>query len=236
MWQRLLPALADEGYRALAPDLAGFGDSPPDPPGTWERHIAELERLCAELELGSVALIVHDWGGLIGLRWACDHPGRAGSIVASDTGFFPDGKWHGLAKAMRTSGQGEELMGQFTREGFGGMMAALSPGFDETAIEEYWKSFATPEGRQGLLELYRSGDFEKMEPYRGRLASLGVPFLALWGENDEFAPVAGAYRFRKEIPNARVEVVEGAGHFLFADEPERCAEAVIAFLENTYRV
>ena len=44
MWRDTLPALADAGWRGLAPDLAGFGDSPPDPPGTWERQVEALER------------------------------------------------------------------------------------------------------------------------------------------------------------------------------------------------
>jgi haloalkane dehalogenase len=44
MWRHLLPALATAGWRAVAPDLAGFGDSPPDPPGTWERHVEAVER------------------------------------------------------------------------------------------------------------------------------------------------------------------------------------------------
>jgi len=235
MWHRLLPALAAAGYRALAPDLPGFGDSEPDPPGTWERHLEAVERFCEGLGLEQVALVVHDWGGLVGLRWACDNPSRPSAIVASDTGFFPDGKWHGLAKSLRTPGQGEELVAQFTREGVGAMMASLSSGFDEAAADEYWKAFATPEGRQGVLDLYRSGDFEKMEPYRGKLADLNVPFLCLWGENDEFAPLAGAYRFRKEISHAEVVVIEGAGHFVYADEPERCAEAIVAFLDSAHR-
>jgi pimeloyl-ACP methyl ester carboxylesterase len=232
MWQRLLPALAAAGYRALAPDLPGFGDSEPDPPGTWERHLEALEAFRLRLGLESVALVVHDWGGLIGLRWACDHPGAASAIVASDTGFFPDGKWHGLAKGLRTPEQGEELIAQFTREGFAAMLASLSSGFDEAATTEYWKTFERPEGRRGVLELYRSGDFEKLEPYRGKLAALGVPFLALWGENDQFAPPAGAYRFRKEISHAEVVVIDGAGHFAFADAPNAAADAVIAFLNR----
>src|SRR4051794_28570164 len=99
MWRGVLPALGEAGWRAVAPDLAGFGDSPADPPGTWERHVESLERLRSELGLERVLLVVHDWGGLIGLRWACDHPGAAGALVLSNTGFFPDGKWHGLADA-----------------------------------------------------------------------------------------------------------------------------------------
>src|SRR4249920_1182630 len=74
MWRSVLSALADAGRRAIAPDLPGFGDSPPDLPGTWERHNEALERFRRELGLERVALLVHDWGGLVGLRWACEHP------------------------------------------------------------------------------------------------------------------------------------------------------------------
>jgi haloalkane dehalogenase len=79
------------------------------------------------------------------------------------------------------------------------------------------------------LELYRSGDFEKLEAYEGRLAALGLPALILWGEHDPFAPVAGAHRFARELPGSRMAVVD-AGHFVFEDEPERCASEVVAFL------
>jgi haloalkane dehalogenase len=233
MWRHLLDAIASEaGRRAIAPDLAGFGDTAPDPPGTWERQVELVERFRAELGLERVALAVHDWGGLIGLRWACDHPGAVSALILSNTGFFPDGKWHGMAEAMRTPGQGEELIAGFEREGFAALLRSLSPGFDDEAAAEYWKAFETDAGRQGILELYRSGDFSKLEPYAGRLAALGVPALILWGENDPFAPIAGAHRFRKELPGAELVVVEGAGHFVYADAPERCAREVTAFLER----
>ena len=74
MWRDVLEALADSGRRALAPDLPGFGNSPPDPPGTWERQTKAVERFRNEVGLERIALVVHDWGGLIGLRWACEHP------------------------------------------------------------------------------------------------------------------------------------------------------------------
>lgn len=233
MWRGLLEAIAaDAGRRAVAPDLAGFGDTPPDPPGTWERQVELVEQFRRELELERVALVVHDWGGLIGLRWACDNPGAASALVISNTGFFPDGRWHGMAQAMRTPGQGEELVAGFEREGFGALMRSLSPGFDENAIAEYWKAFESDEGRRGILDLYRSGDFSKLEPYAGRLAALGVPALLLWGENDPFAPLAGAHRFRREIPDAELVVAEGASHFVFADDPDRCAREVVGFLDR----
>jgi haloalkane dehalogenase len=230
MWKTALEALAARSLYAVAPDLAGFGDSEPDPPGTWERHVEALERFRSEQELGRIALVAHDWGGLIGLRWAADHPDSVWAVVASDTGFFADGRWHGLARAMQTPGQGEELVDGMTRDGFAEMMAGISSGIAREDAYEYFKAFADEPRRRGQLELYRSGDFTKLEPYEGRLAALGVPFLALWGENDPFAPLAAAERFRREVPGARVEVIPGTGHFVYEDAPQEAAEALARFL------
>ena len=229
-WRDLMPALAKAGWRAVAPDLAGFGDSPPDPPGTWERHVESIGRFHEELGLGEVVLVVHDWGGLIGLAWACEHPDAVRGLVISDTGFFADGKWHGLAQTMRTEGQGEELLRNLDRDGLAAMLAQASPGIDDAAIDEYWRGFDGDERRQGHLDFYRSMDFEKLAPYEGRLAAIGAPALILWGENDPFAPVSGAHRFDRELADTRLVVVEGAGHFVFEDAPEETAEAVTSFL------
>jgi haloalkane dehalogenase len=230
MWRHLMRAIAETGWRAVAPDLAGFGDSPPDPPGTWERHVESIERFHAELGLGPVVLVVHDWGGLIGLAWACDHPDAVRGLVLSDTGFFADGKWHGLARTMRTEGQGDELMRNLDRDGLAAMLSQTSSGMDEAAIDEYWRGFDGDERRRAHLDFYRSMDFEKLEPYEGRLAALGVPALLFWGADDPFASVAGAHRFDRELPDTELVVVEGTGHFVFEDAPERAAEAVTGFL------
>jgi haloalkane dehalogenase len=231
-WRPLLAAVAEAGWRGVAPDLLGFGDSPTEPPHTWERQVQALERLHGALALGPVVLVVHDWGGLIGLRWACDHPGRARALVISDTGFFPDGRWHGMAQSLRTEGQGEELVDGLTQDGFAALLAQTSRGIDAGAAAEYWKGFTDPDRRHATLDLYRSGDFEKLEPYEGRLAALGVPALLLWGEDDPFAPVAGAHRFARELGDARVEVVPGTGHFVYDDDPEATAAAVVRFLDT----
>jgi haloalkane dehalogenase len=233
MWRTALGAIAARGLCAIAPDLPGFGDSEPDPPGTWERHVEALEALRVAEGLGRVGLVCHDWGGLIGLRWACEHPDAVWAIVASDTGFFPDGKWHGLADALRTPGQGEELVDGMTLEAFTGMLASLSKGIGPEDAREYFKAFADEPRRRGQLELYRSGDWEKLEAYDGALAALGVPFLALWGEDDPFAPVAGAQRFARERAgggDVRVQVIPGTGHFVYDDAPETAAEALASFL------
>jgi len=232
MWRPALEALARAGFRAVAPDLAGFGDSPPRRPGTWESHIEALEEFRQEADVERAALVVHDWGGLIGLRWACDHPGAVSALVISSSGFFADGKWHGLARGLRTEGQGEQLLQSLTGEGFAEVMRQTSPGMDEAARDEYYKCLADGERQASVLELYRSGDFAKLEPYQGRLAELEVPTLVVWGESDDFAPLAGAQRLAGEIPGAELAVIEGGGHFIYDERADAAAARVAAFLAD----
>jgi haloalkane dehalogenase len=228
MWSGVMPAIAEAGWRAVAPDFAGYGDSEPDLPGTWERHIESVERFRRELRIERCALVVHDWGGLVGLRWACEHPDVISALVISSTGFFPDGRWHGMAKALREPGTGEQLMDGIDRDGFATVMRESSTGMTDDAIAEYWKGYAGETRRRAQLELYRSGDFSKLEGYD--LAALDVPTLLLWGEDDAFAPVAGAHRFQRELPDTELLVVGGARHFVWEDAPEECAAALTGFL------
>jgi haloalkane dehalogenase len=230
MWRHVMPAIAGHGWRAVAPDLPGFGDTPPDGPGTWERHVESLGRFHAQHELGRVVLVTHDWGVLIGLRWACDNPGAVAGLVISDGAFFADRRWHDFANAMRTPGEGEKLMDGFTREGLAAVLRQASTGMTDAAVDEYWKGFEGPERRRGHLELYRSGDFEKLEPYEGRLAALGVPTLVVWGANDNFSSPKMGQRYLDEIPGSELTIVDGAGHFVWEDAPEETTQAVLGLL------
>jgi pimeloyl-ACP methyl ester carboxylesterase len=228
MWTGVMPTLADAGWRAIAPDFAGFGDSPPDPPGTWTRHVESVERFRRELGIERCVPVVHDWGGLIGLRWACEHPDAVEALVISSTGFFPDGKWHGMAHGLREPGTGEQLLDSIDRGAFGAVLRQQCPGMGDEALDEYWKAYADEARRRGQLELYRSGNFSELEQYD--LAALGVSALLLWGEDDEFAPVAGAHRFVRELPATELVIVDGARHFVWEDAPQECAGALTGFL------
>src|SRR5919205_1153963 len=124
-----------------------------------------------------------------------------------------DAGWHAVAPDL---------------DGFGAVLRMQSPGMTDEALDEYWKAYADEERRRGQLEMYRSGDFSKLE--RFDLASLGVPALLVWGEDDPFAPLAGAHRFERELPETELVVVKGARHFVWEDEPAECAEALVRFL------
>jgi len=230
LWRSLAPALA--GARTIiAPDLPGFGDSDlGTSSGTWEEQVSFLESFVVSLDLASVDLVVHDWGGLIGLRWACDRSSRVDRLVITNTGFFPEGRWHGMAEIMRTPEAGESLMDGFTSEGFAGMMRLVCPSMPDPALAEYWKALATPERRAAKLALYRSGNFAKLEAYRGRLAALARPTLIVWGASDRFAPAGGAVRFAREIAGSRLVLLPGVGHFLHEEAPWRTVPLIREFL------
>ena len=232
MWRHALEAVGAAGWHGIAPDLAGYGDSPPDPPGTWERHCQELELFVREHALSPVVVVTHDWGVLIGLRWACDHPADVAGLVISDGGFFADQRYNGLAESLRTPGQGEELVEGYTRDGLGALLQSVSTGIDDAAVDEYWKGAADPVRRRGHLELYRSGDFEKLAPYEGALARLAVPTLVVWGGQDRFSSSRHAARYAEEIEGCEIEVLPDAGHFVWEDEPELTSERLVRFLRE----
>lgn len=232
LWKDCLEPIAAAGWRAVAPDLPGFGDSEPFAVerGTWADHVNAVDDFVARHDLAPLALVAHDWGALIGLRWACSRAYAIRALAIMGSGFFPDGRWHGLAQGLRASGEGEQLVDGLTRESFAELLRAASPGVTEEAIDEYWKGYDGPRRRAAHLALYRSGEFSELRGTEGALAAMDVPTLLLWGEDDAFAPVAGAYRFKREIPHARLVVLEGVGHFLQEDAPDRVAAELAGFL------
>ena len=228
MWEPLMAELADAGHDCFAPDLFGLGDSTGEGAFTFEGSLEALTAFMDERDLPPVALIVHDWGGFVGLAWACEHPDRVASLVISDTGFFSDGKWHGMAEAVRSE-QGEALVAAMDRDGFTGLLRGA---IDDKDIAAYWQPFEEGRGQRATLGFFRSMDFEKLAPWDRKLGEIGLPTLLLWGADDQFAWIGGAHRFEREIPGARLVALEGVGHFVFDEARERANAEVLAFLRD----
>lgn len=230
MWVPLMEALAASGRRCIAPDLYGLGASDASAPTAFEDVLEAFTAFMDELGVGRVALVVHDWGGFVGLAWACDHPERITALVVSDAGFFSDGKWHGAAEAIRGP-DGEALVAAIDREGFAALLGSFGDAFDDADVEAYWAPFEDDgRGQRATLGFYRSMDFEKLEPWQGKLGEIGAPALILWGADDPFAPLAGARRLQREIPGSKLVAFEGVGHFVFDEATERSIEEVRSFL------
>ena len=91
LWRKVIPPVRDAGFRCLAPDLAGFGrsDKPTDIGWySYDRHVAMAATLLEDLDLRDATIVVHDWGGPIGLRLAVEQAERIARIVILDTGLF----------------------------------------------------------------------------------------------------------------------------------------------------
>ena len=91
LWRKVIPPVRDAGFRCLAPDLAGFGRS--DKPSdidfySYDRHCALTGTLLEDLDVRGATVVVHDWGGPIGLRLAVENPERIERLVILDTGLF----------------------------------------------------------------------------------------------------------------------------------------------------
>jgi hypothetical protein len=74
-----------------------------------------------------------------------------------------------MARALREPGTGEQLLEAADRDTIAAVLRQSSSGIDEDALDEYWKAYSDPERRRGHLELYRSGDFAKLERFEGGL-------------------------------------------------------------------
>ena len=91
LYRKMIPAFATAGFRALAPDLIGFGKSDkPSEPGdyTYERHVTWMTRWLSGMDLSGVTLVCQDWGSLVGLRLAAENQDRFARIVVAN-GFLP---------------------------------------------------------------------------------------------------------------------------------------------------
>lgn len=234
MWAPLMRSLSEAGRRCLAPDLYGLGDSTDFEAQTFEHNLEAFTRLMDSPGLDRVVPVVHDWGGFIGLAWACDHPERVSALVISDTGFFSDGKWHGMAEAIRGP-DGEAVVAAMDRDGFTALLGSFGDAFDADDIAAYWTPYEDGRGQRATLDFYRSMDFAKLEPWQGKLAEIGAPTLILWGTEDQFAPLAGAKRLQGEIPGSKLVALEGVGHFVFDEAEERSVAEVTAFLADASR-
>ncbi|OUM88218.1 MAG: hypothetical protein BAA01_08605 [Bacillus thermozeamaize] len=229
LWKEIIPVIVSSGFRAIAPDLPGFGQSERfDEPCTWERYLQFVTEFTESLKIGKFHLVVHDWGGLIGLKWACEHPERILSLIVSDSTLSPEYRWHPIARKWRKPGEGEEVMEKYAdRERWMAAMKREIPSADEEILNDFYRVLQTHQNRQVILDLYRSANHKLVENHE-KLSQLKVPVTILWGENDPYIHSDFAYKLREySFHHAEVHVIPDAGHFIHVEVPEK-VKALVA--------
>ncbi|QDU84329.1 Haloalkane dehalogenase [Planctomycetes bacterium Pla163] len=241
-WRRALAALRDR-RRVVAVDMLGCGLS--DVPRTFEyrlaNHVATLESVIESLGLERVHLVLHDWGGAIGMGYARRHPEKIASITALNTAAFGGGRMPRRIALCRTPVLGEFGMRTFglfekpavrmavrkvkltglVRRGYLGPYASSA---ERLAVARFVQDIPTRPNHPSWDELARTGD---------AVASFAhLPTQLLWGERDFCFTPAFREQWLERLPHAEVHTFEEAGHYLFEDEPEAFVERLTAFLDR----
>jgi haloalkane dehalogenase len=242
LYRHVIRVLAAAGVRAVAPDLIGFGrsDKPAEPAEhAYARHVEWVRALAFDvLDLREVTLVGQDWGGLIGLRLAAEHPDRFARLVAANTGL-PTGEhdmppvWWEFRRAVENAPVLD--IGRFVQSGCRTRLApevraAYDAPFPDAAHQ------AGPRAMPGLVPVSLDDPASAANLAAWEvLAAWDKPFLTAFGDSDpitaEMAPV-----LRERIPGAAGRehpTLAGAGHFLQEDAGERLGEIVAAFVLET---
>jgi pimeloyl-ACP methyl ester carboxylesterase len=235
-WQGLLKQAGEFG-RAIAPDMPGYGaaDKPAEFNYTIDGYARHLGGILDELGIDSVHLVLHDFGGPWGLAWAVQHPDAFASATLINTGVLLQYRWHRLAKIWRTRGLGETFMATTTKPGVRFLVGHDNPRLPGFAIDRIYEASRDWPTKRAVLKLYRATPASAMGALRDPLRELDRPALVVWGTDDVYIPWQQADRQRESFPSARIELLEGLGHWPFVEDPARVAEVVIPFLREQVR-
>jgi haloalkane dehalogenase len=236
LWRKLIPALPG---RKVAPDLIGFGKSDKPTQIGWysyDRHVASIERLVSELGLERITLVVHDWGGPIGLRVAVEHAELVERLVIMDTGIGggrpPGERWLRFREVVRNLG-GELDIGRLVEAG----TAQGLPDEVRAAYDAPFPSGASKAGALAFPELVPTEpahpNTAPMNAVRDALRTWDKPTLVVWGGEDTVLTPRIAEGIVALIPGAEGPVIlGGASHFLQEDRPDELATLVCDFIQR----
>jgi len=236
LWRHCVPVFLEAGFRVVVPDLIGFGRS--DKPAevedyTYARHVEWVRSVLFDaLDLQDVTLLCQDWGGLIGIRLAMEHPDRFARICAANTGL-PDGQhrlpeewWRFRDFVART----EDLPVGFL------VSAAVVDPMPPEVVAAYDAPFpdATYKaGARAFPDLIPQDPDNPATPDNQRawrvLEQWDKPFLCAFSDSDPITR-GGDRPFHSRVPGTMGQphtTIEGAGHFLQEDKGAELAQVVV---------
>lgn len=238
-WERLVQAAGGTGMRALALDLPDFGETeaPPGFEHTAPGYATFLGQALGALGVERAHLVLHDFGGPIGLIWAAMNPDALASVTLIDTGVLPGYRWHRLARIWRTPGAGELFQALATRRSFRYLVGRGEPqGLPREFLDRMYDQYDR-RTRRAVLKLYRATDDPGAAAagFTALMAPRDLPALVIWGEHDAYLPASFAAAQRGPFPSADVHVLPASGHWPFADAPDTVARLLTGFLERQSR-
>ncbi len=247
LWRHQVGPLVEAGYRVIVPDLVGMGMS--DKPShlddySVERHVEWMRALLVdELALADVDLVLHDWGGIIGMRLAAENPGLVHRMVISNTGLPDRDPAEPLPDTIEATGPFADFQ-RMARDApvwepwaMLPMVMVAEPGAD--VIEAYRAPYPEPSltiGSRSFTQLLPTRPDNPMYPANHEawnvLEQWTKPVLTIFSDQDIVAP-DGWRPIVDRIPGAAGQphvILEGGGHFLQEDIPEAYTETLVNWL------
>jgi haloalkane dehalogenase len=238
LWRNVLVPVRDAGYRCIAPDLPGFGrsDKPVDIGWyTYDRHAQAIAELLAELAIRDATLVVHDWGGPIGLRVAVEHPEHVGRIVVLDTGLFTGHQK--MSEAWNTFrdfvARTEDLpVGLLVRRA-----CKRDPGDEVIAAYEVPFPNAAAKAGARAFPLILPTDPQAPGAQAGQRVLAGLrgdrrSKLIMWADSDPVLPLETGHRLAAALGSEVAHVIADASHFLQEDAGYQIGELIADWLRS----
>ena len=243
--QTWVPAmrLLQADYTVLAPDFLGHGTSA-KPLGDYSlgNHASALRDLLDLFGIDRATVVGQSFGGGVAMQFAYQFPDRCERLVLVDAGGL--GREVSWILRLITLPAAEYVMPLlfpgFARD-WGDAVARFfgSHGLHHAAVAEMWRSYRSlteAENRPAFVRTMRAvidpGGQSVSAMDRVYLAA-HVPTLIVWGERDHIIPIQHAYDAHQAMPNSRLEVMPGVGHFPHVEQPARFAEILADFMRTT---
>ncbi len=233
LYRKMLPPLVAAGNRVICPDLAGFGRSDKPTDRGWysyDRHVELIAEVLEGLDLREATVVVQDWGGPIGLRWAVEHADRVQALVVMNTGLFSGRVSKGFMAWRDFAERNPDLPVGFVVQG------GTATELPDEVVAAYEAPFPTPESKAGAAQFPLLVPTEadapgaaEMRAVSDALNSWGRPALVAFSDSDPVFPYPkSGEQFTELIPTAGEQVrIEGAAHFLQEDRGEEIAAAIL---------
>ena len=232
LYRHMLDRLVQGGHRVVCPDLVGFGrsDKPTDQAWyTYDRHVEVVTAHLDRLDLEGATVVVQDWGGPIGLRWAVEHADRVARLVVLNTGLFTGRVSKGFMAWRDFAERTPDLPIGFIIQG------ATTSDLPPEVVAAYEAPFPTPESKAGAQRFPLLVPLTEEDPGAAEMRAVlealrdwDKPTLVAFSDSDPVFPFPRAgEQFTQLIPTAGEQVkIEGAAHFLQEDRGAAIVEAM----------
>ena len=239
VYRKLLGPISEAGFRCIAPDHAGFGRSDKPVDAGWygvEPYVGLTTAVLEDLDLRDVTLVVHDWGGPIGIRVALQQRERVARMVVLDTALDAKELWMNetwvrfreMVEQTEDLPIGEIMKITCARELTDDVIAAYNAPFPDVAAQAgaHGLVLSVPRTRETAAETHRLYETLRDDP---------LPVLMLWGELDVVLTLATGHRLAHAIGRRIDHVIPGAGHALQEDQGELVASLIADWLVSESR-